>query len=88
VNEQVGLLVEGSVTFRVGDDEASSFQARAGAYQPTRHTKVRVGADGAVIIEAFAPPRDDWRSLDDDTRPSSGCTGGLRSSKSGSGRSR
>jgi unsaturated pyranuronate lyase len=64
VNEQVGLLVEGSVTFRVGSDERKLLPGASWCIPAHAPHEVRVLADGAVIVEAFAPPRDDWRSLD------------------------
>jgi unsaturated pyranuronate lyase len=64
LNEQVGLLVEGSVNFRVGHDERKLLPGASWCIPAHAPHEVRVGPDGAVIIEAFAPPRDDWHSLD------------------------
>jgi quercetin dioxygenase-like cupin family protein len=64
-NEQLGMLLRGSMEFRVGDEVR---QVRAGdawvipAGVP--HEVTRTGEDGAVVIEGFAPARNDWRALE------------------------
>ena len=60
VNEQIGILTGGSLTFRIGDEEQD---LRPGAtWIIPAHTphSVRSGPDGATLIELFAPPRADW----------------------------
>jgi quercetin dioxygenase-like cupin family protein len=64
LNEQVGLLVEGNVTFRVVDDERKLLPGVSWCIPAHAPHEVHVGANQAVIIEAFAPPRDDWLSLE------------------------
>ena len=63
-NEQVGMLITGSLDFRVG---AETRQLEPGGIWciPSRvpHT-VSAGPKGAVLVEAFSPPRDDWRALE------------------------
>ncbi len=58
--EQVGLLVDGSMTFSVAD-ETRELRAggmwRIGSNVPHR---VEAGPAGAVAFEVFAPIRDDW----------------------------
>jgi quercetin dioxygenase-like cupin family protein len=60
VNEQIGILLGGSMTFRIG---AESRELQPGgtwiipAYVP--HS-VTAGPDGATLIEVFAPARADW----------------------------
>jgi quercetin dioxygenase-like cupin family protein len=71
-NEQVGILVSGSLTFRIGG-ETCELRPGAAWYVPsnTPHD-VRAGPDGAVIVEVFSPPRDrDWEHLPrhEPTRP-------------------
>ena len=60
--EQWGVMLEGSVV-RVQDGE--EFQASAGDFWRTPggvpHT-VRAGPDGALILDIFAPPRDEYRT--------------------------
>jgi quercetin dioxygenase-like cupin family protein len=60
VNEQIGILTGGSLTFRIGDEEQD---LRPGAtWVIPAHTahSVRSGPEGARLIELFAPPRADW----------------------------
>ncbi len=63
-NEQAGLLIAGSLTFRVGD-EIREFRA-GGTWRvpPNVPHEVQAGGDGAIVVEAFAPPRADWETLE------------------------
>jgi quercetin dioxygenase-like cupin family protein len=62
-NEQVGVLLEGSVTFTIGGETR---ELRPGAtwciLADVPHSVV-VGADGALIVEVFSPIRDDWHAI-------------------------
>jgi quercetin dioxygenase-like cupin family protein len=60
-NEQFGLVLEGSVLFRIGDEEQTL--ERGGIWRIPSDTPHAVtgGGSGAVVIDVFAPPRDDWR---------------------------
>jgi unsaturated pyranuronate lyase len=63
-NEQVGILIEGSVTFRIGEETG---EVRPGGMWRIRaHVphSVTVGPEAAVIVEVFAPPRHDWAALE------------------------
>lgn len=60
VNEQIGMLLNGTVTFTIGDEVK---EIRPGAlWVIPAHVphSVDVGPDGASILEIFAPPRADW----------------------------
>lgn len=70
-NEQLGIVLEGSLTFRVGDEEREL--GPGGTWRIESHTphEVHAGPEGAVVIDVFAPPRRDWQaaeSLDRDPR--------------------
>jgi quercetin dioxygenase-like cupin family protein len=63
-NEQVGILVRGTLEFRVGDDTRTlepGAMWKIGADVPH---EARTGAEGAVVVEVWSPPRADWRELD------------------------
>lgn len=62
-NEQIGMVVEGSVTFTVGDE--SRRLGPGGSWRiPGGVPHVCVAGDaGAVVVEVFSPPRADWREL-------------------------
>ena len=64
VNEQIGVLIRGSVTFRIGD-EAKELQPGATWVIPADvpHS-VDAGAGRRSIVELFAPPRADWAGLE------------------------
>jgi quercetin dioxygenase-like cupin family protein len=60
VNEQLGIVITGSVVFRVGS-ETKTVEA-GGIWRipsETPHT-VTGGAEGAVVVDIFSPARDDW----------------------------
>jgi quercetin dioxygenase-like cupin family protein len=58
--EQLGFLLEGSLTFTVGDEVAEL--RPGGSWRILAHVphSVVVGPEGAVVIEVFSPRRDDW----------------------------
>ena len=63
-NEQVGILLEGSLTFRIDGetrDLGPGATWRILAHEP--HS-VTAGPDGSVLVEVFSPPRHDWRALE------------------------
>ena len=61
-HEQLGLVLQGRVTFRVGDDTREL--GPGGTWQIASNVphEVQAGPDGAVVVDAFAPARDDWRA--------------------------
>jgi len=62
-NEQVGLIIEGSLTFRVGGETSELGPGKAWRILANVPHEVETGPDGAVVIEVFSPPRDDWDQL-------------------------
>src|SRR5579862_4767711 len=63
-NEQVGILIQGSVTFRIGDETQEVERGGMWVIPPNVPHSVTVGPDGAVIVEAFSPPRADWGAIE------------------------
>jgi quercetin dioxygenase-like cupin family protein len=64
-NEQLGIVVEGSLHFRIGEETrevAPGDMWCIPAHVP--HAVEAVGSTGAILVEAFAPPREDWHSLE------------------------
>ena len=59
-HEQLGMVLEGSLEFRVGDETREL--RRGGTWRIPSNVphEVKVGPDGAVVIDVFAPVRDDW----------------------------
>ena len=63
-NEQLGLVVSGSVTFRIGDDTQVLGPGGTWKIPPNMPHEVVAGPEGAVVIDVFAPARDDWQALE------------------------
>jgi quercetin dioxygenase-like cupin family protein len=63
-NEQLGLVIRGSVTFRVGTETRELGPGGTWRIPSNTPHEVRTGPDGAVVIDVFAPVRSDWRLLD------------------------
>jgi quercetin dioxygenase-like cupin family protein len=63
-NEQVGVLAAGSVRFRIGDDERDLESGATWRIPPNVPHEVQVGPEGAIVVEVFAPARDDWQALE------------------------
>ena len=62
-NEQIGMLLEGSLTFTVAGETREVHPGSTwciGSYQP--HS-VQAGPDGAVAAELFTPVRTDWAGI-------------------------
>jgi quercetin dioxygenase-like cupin family protein len=59
-NEQVGLLLRGSLRFRIGDEERELEPGATWCIRGNVPHQVWAGPDGAALAEVFAPARDDW----------------------------
>ena len=62
-NEQVGLCLSGSMRFRIGDEEREVRPGSTWSIPPGVPHEVAVGPDGCIVVEAFAPAREDWAAL-------------------------
>ena len=60
-NEQLGMCLAGSLRFRVGDEERELGPGETWLIPSNVPHEVHVGPNGAVVIDVFAPTRDDWR---------------------------
>ena len=63
-NEQLGIVLSGSLSFRV-DDEVRDL-GPGGTWRIPSNTphEVHTGPEGAVVIDVFAPVRADWQTLE------------------------
>jgi quercetin dioxygenase-like cupin family protein len=63
-NEQLGVLAQGSMRFRIGNEEEEL--GPGGTWSISAHAPhaVTAGPEGAVAIEVFAPAREDWDALE------------------------
>lgn len=60
VHEQCGLVIEGEVTFTIGDEERVLGPGGTWRIVGDVPHSVVTGPGGAVVVDAFAPARDDW----------------------------
>lgn len=63
-HEQLGLVLQGTLTFRVGDETRTLGAGGTWRIPSSVPHEVRVGPEGAVVVDVFAPAREDWRDRD------------------------
>ena len=63
-NEQLGIVLQGSMRFRVGDEVQELGPGGTWTIPANTPHEATAGPDGAVVIDVFAPPRDDWAALE------------------------
>jgi quercetin dioxygenase-like cupin family protein len=59
-HEQCGLVIEGEVRFRIGDEERVLGPGGTWRILGDMPHEVVAGPEGAVVIDTFSPRRDDW----------------------------
>jgi quercetin dioxygenase-like cupin family protein len=64
VNEQTGVLLRGSVRFRIGMETKELRPGSTWVIPANVPHQVDAGPEGAFLIELFAPPRADWGGLE------------------------
>jgi quercetin dioxygenase-like cupin family protein len=62
-NEQLGMVITGSVTFTIGDETRQLGPGGTWRIPSDTPHGVSVGPEGAVVIDIFAPTRTDWDAL-------------------------
>jgi quercetin dioxygenase-like cupin family protein len=63
-HEQLGLLLRGQMTFRVGDETRALEPGATWRIPSNVPHEVTVGPEGAVVVDVFAPVRGDWTALE------------------------
>lgn len=63
-NEQLGVVIQGALTFRVGSEVRDLGPGGTWRIPANTPHEVRVGPEGAVVIDVFAPVRADWQALE------------------------
>jgi quercetin dioxygenase-like cupin family protein len=63
-NEQLGLVITGTVSFRVGPETRELGPGGTWRIPSNTPHEVHVGPEGAVVIDVFAPVRADWDELE------------------------
>ena len=59
-NEQLGLVLRGTITFKIGDETRSLKAGDTYEIPANVPHEATAGAEGAVVIDVFAPIRADW----------------------------
>jgi quercetin dioxygenase-like cupin family protein len=62
-NEQLGILLRGSLDFRVGDERSELGPGATWRIPASTPHEAVAGPEGAVVIDVFSPPRSDFRDL-------------------------
>ena len=62
-NEQLGVLVRGSMQFRIGDELRDVGPGDTWRILSGVPHQVTAGPNGALAVECFTPARDDWAKL-------------------------
>lgn len=63
-NEQLGIVLRGTVRFRLGDEERELGPGGTWRIAPDVPHEVIAGPDGAEVVDVFAPARADWAGLE------------------------
>lgn len=63
-NEQLGVLIRGSMQFRVGVEERELSAGETWRIPSHVPHAVTAGPEGALAVECFTPARDDWAALE------------------------
>jgi quercetin dioxygenase-like cupin family protein len=64
LNEQMGIVVAGSLTFTVGGETRELGPGEAWCITADVPHSVVSGPEGAILVEVFSPVRDDWAGLE------------------------
>jgi quercetin dioxygenase-like cupin family protein len=62
-NEQLGFVITGSITMRIGKEERELMPGDT--YNIPTHVShdAVAGPDGATVVDVFVPVREDWKKL-------------------------
>ncbi len=63
-NEQLGLVLRGAMSFRIGDEARELEPGGTWSIPPNVPHSATAGPDGATVIDIFAPVRDDWERIE------------------------
>jgi quercetin dioxygenase-like cupin family protein len=62
-NEQLGIVITGSLSFRIGSETRDLGPGETWTIPSNVPHEVTAGPEGAVVVDVFAPVREDWASL-------------------------
>jgi quercetin dioxygenase-like cupin family protein len=64
VHEQLGMVLRGSVRFRIGDEVQLLGPGGTWSIGSDVPHEVTAGPEGAEVLDVFAPAREDWAALE------------------------
>lgn len=62
-NEQLGFVITGTITMRIGSDKRELNPGDTYTIPTNVPHEATAGKDGATVVDAFAPLREDWADL-------------------------
>jgi quercetin dioxygenase-like cupin family protein len=62
-HEQLGMVIRGTMTFRIGDETRELGRGETWTIPSNVPHEATAGPEGAVVIDVFAPVREDWVAL-------------------------
>lgn len=62
-NEQLGFVITGAITMRIGSEKRELHAGDTYTIPSNVPHEAIAGAEGATVVDAFAPLRADWASL-------------------------
>lgn len=62
-HEQLGILLRGAMEFRIGDERRQFGPGGTWCIPSNTPHEATAGPEGAVVIDVFSPPRDDFQEL-------------------------
>jgi quercetin dioxygenase-like cupin family protein len=62
--EQLGMMLSGRMHFRIGDETKTLGPGETWTIPSNVPHEVTAGPEGAVVIDIFAPVREDWAALE------------------------
>jgi quercetin dioxygenase-like cupin family protein len=63
-HEQLGMVITGQVRFRIADETRELGPGETWTIASNVPHEVTAGPEGAVLIDVFAPVREDWAALE------------------------
>ncbi len=63
-NEQLGIVLQGTIEFRVGDERRTLGPGETWCIPANTAHEATAGPEGTVVIDVFAPIRADFRDMD------------------------
>jgi quercetin dioxygenase-like cupin family protein len=63
-HEQLGMVISGRMSFRIGGETRELGPGETWTIPSNVPHEVTAGPEGAVVIDVFAPVREDWAALD------------------------